>query len=474
MNEQTVKFVDHQDIDRLYQESAHWDVNTGGQTIHARRIKGHFRRIKWFSMLIWASYLFGPYLRWQDRQAIYFDLPKRQFHFFDLTLVPQDIWMLALVLLFFALLLAAATSVAGRVFCGYFCFQTVWTDVFTWIETKFEGKPNQRRKLDQAPWSLNKLRIKISKHMIWLAIGVYTGIAFVCWFGDAYSLWPDIVSFDAPIYVYTIISVFTFFTYAFAGFMREQVCLWLCPYARIQGVMMDASTVVPTYDVERGEPRGRLKRQQNNPQQGDCIDCNLCVAVCPTGVDIRHGQQIGCITCGLCIDACDSVMTKINKPTGLVRYASLDEMQHHKSKPLYQRPRVLIYCAVLLLALSGILYGVTNRDLVQLNIVHGRQPLYVIDSDGAIRNKYTLKVLNKNNHDLLLNVSAHGLPGLTLINADRPLRARNGRVTSHTVFVKVPRHSVSEGNLPITFSIQGQTEDAASVQRDSIFIGPAP
>ncbi|WP_455212498.1 4Fe-4S binding protein, partial [Kaarinaea lacus] len=229
MNEQT-KPVDLQALEELYHEADYWHVNTGGKTIHAKRMAGRYRTIKWISAAVWLAYFLGPYMRWGGRQAIIFDIPARQFHIFEITILPQDVWMLALVLLFFALLLAAVTSLAGRVYCGYFCFQTVWTDVFTWIEEKLEGPPNKRMKLDQAPWTFRKFRIKFIKHTIYLLIGVFTGISFTLWFADAYQLWGEYVRLQAPAMAWGTVGLFTFFTYLFAGHMREQVCFWLCPY----------------------------------------------------------------------------------------------------------------------------------------------------------------------------------------------------------------------------------------------------
>ena len=332
-------------VDSLYDESVHWHVNTGGETIHAKRIGGRWRTIKWLTAAVWLIFFLGPYLRWDGRQAVLFDIPSRQYHLFGVTILPQDFWMLSLLLLFFAILLAVSTALVGRVWCGFFCFQTVWTDVFTWIEEKLEGTPPQRRKLDKAPMSASKLGIKVSKHAIWVVIGFATGFSFVAWFNDAPTLWREFFTGQSNAAVYATVTLFTVGTYVLAGFLREQACFWLCPYARIQGVMLDKTTVVPTYDVARGEPRGRIKKGESEADRttGDCIDCKQCVAVCPTGIDIRQGQQEGCITCALCIDACDEVMDKVGRPRGLVRYASLDDLEGKHTKPLLLRPRVWVY-----------------------------------------------------------------------------------------------------------------------------------
>jgi cytochrome c oxidase accessory protein FixG len=451
-------------VDDLYEEYGHWHINTGEKTIHAKRMPGTFRNLKWLTASVWLVFFFGPYLRWGERQAIILDIPNRKFQIFDITILPQDVWMLSLVLLFFAILLAVVTSIAGRVFCGYFCFQTVWTDIFTLIEEKLEGNPAQRRKLEEAPWGARKIAIKVIKHAIWIAIGVLTGIAFTLWFGDAYTMWQEYLQLNADPFAWATIGVFAFFTYLFAGFMREQVCFWLCPYARIQGVMMDAETIVPAYDFNRGEPRARLKKGEPSQGAGDCIECNQCIAVCPTGIDIREGQQEGCITCGLCLDACDSVMEKINKPRGLIRYSSLDALQGVPHIPLFKRPRVLIYLAILLLAVAGILYGLTHLGTLELKVIHSRSPLFVQMSDGTIQNKYDLKILNKLDSDVEVSITATGPEGLLLIDGDKTLTLKSGKLTSRIMYVKVPMENLNESRIPLTFTVQnnGNPEDAVS------------
>lgn len=464
-------------VDELYAEADHWHVNTGGETIHAKRISGKWRTIKWLSASVWLAFFFGPYLRWDGRQAILWDIPDRQFHIFSVTVIPQDFWMLSLLLLFFAILLAVATALAGRVWCGYFCFQTVWTDVYTWIEEKLEGQPPARRKLDKASLDFRKLRIKFTKHFLWLVIGFLTGFSFVAWFTDAPALWQTFFVGDANAAVYATVALFTAGTYGLAGFLREQACFWLCPYARIQGVMLDRTTEIPTYDFNRGEPRGRMKKGQKKEDRttGDCVDCSQCVAVCPTGIDIRHGQQEGCITCALCIDACDTVMDKIGRPTGLIRYASLNELEGKPTKPLLARPRVWVYATILMLALAGILYGLTSLAPVELKVLHERAPLFVTLSDGSIQNKYTLKVLNKLNEDVSVRISVSGGPeSLKLVGAEDEIVAKNGFVSPAMVFVRVPRKDLTEERMPVTFHVEGQRGSGAIVKtdRESVFFGP--
>lgn len=462
-------------LDELYKEASHWHVNTGGETIHAKRMGGHFRNLKWWSWLTWLPFLLVPYIRWGDRQAILFDIPKRNFHFFDLSILPQDVWLLALVLLFFAIMLAAVTSLAGRVFCGYFCFQTIWTDLFTFIEEKLEGNPTKRRKLDKSPWNAHKIKIKIIKHSLWLLVGIITGVAFIAWFTDAYQLWNDLFFLNAPLFVYVLIFTFTMGTYILAGHMREQTCFWLCPYARIQGVMYDTETILPTYDVARGEPRGKLKKSQTdkNASKGDCISCNQCVAVCPTGIDIRHGQQEGCITCALCIDACDSVMDKIGKPRGLIRYSSLDEIEGRPKQKFFKRPRVLVYLSIMLFSISGLIYGVNNLGTFDLKIIHERQPLFVRMSNGHIQNKYNLKILNKTDKDMSISIVIEGPVGLETLGLKEKMKLPASKLSNFIAFIRIPKENLNGIRTPINFRIQSFEVFEDHIEYMSMFFGPS-
>lgn len=462
------------EVTTLYHEFETWTVNTGGQTVHAKRMPGFFRTFKDRSQLaLWLPFFFLPYLRWNDKQAILFDIEHRQFHFFNLTVLPQDIWMLSLVLLVAAMTLFAATSVASRVWCGYFCFQTAWTDWFTWIETKIEGNPTARRKLDEAPLSFDKIKKKGLKHFLWVLISILTGISFSIWFVDAFDYWNKLLHLQLPLVGWVVLIMFFFGTYLLAGFLREQTCFWLCPYARIQGVMTDSQTILPTYDYTRGEPRGKIRRGgEVVAQQGDCIDCFQCVQVCPTGVDIRNGQQLGCITCGLCIDACDSVMDKIGKPHGLIRYASLDELSGKPPKKMYQHPRTLVYLGIILIALGGIVWGLTHLGSLELKVVHERQPLFVQMSDGSIQNKYDFKVLNKTDRDLHVKVSAEGgVAGQVIIGADNPV-THHGRSTAFTIFVKAPAQNIKQDVVPIQFRIESAEDPNVFAEYTSKFYGP--
>ena len=458
--------------DDIYEEAANWHVNTGEEKIYPKQAAGKWRKLKWITHSIWLILFIGPFMRWNGQQAILFDIPNRQFHIFGLTILPQDVWMLALVLLFFAMLLAAVTSIAGRVYCGFFCFQTAWTDLFIWLEDKIEGVPAKRRKLDSASWSAEKIQKKILKYLVWTLIAVATGISFVSWFTDSRQLWHDLLTFNASSTAYGIIGLFTAGTLVLAGKLREQACFWLCPYARIQGVMYDKETILPTYDFHRGEPRGRLKKGNLVEGNGDCIDCKQCIAVCPTGIDIRMGQQEGCITCSLCMDACDAVMEKIGRPKGLIRYASMDEMEGKTQLPLFKRPRVLIYLTILVLAVSGITYGVTHLGAIEIKVLHGRSPLFVQRSDGTIQNKYDVKILNKTANDIPIKVTVTGMDGISLKGAENTLMAKKGNTGSYIMFINIPSEKIKEERTPIIFKAVNQDDPTQTSSYESMFFAP--
>ena len=463
------------EVTHIYHEFENWTVNKGEKTIHAKRMPGFFRRLKNYTQsALWLPFFLLPYLRWNGAQAILFDIEHRQFRFFNLTVLPQDIWMLSLVLLVAAMTLFAVTSVASRVWCGYFCFQTVWTDLFTWLEDQIEGNPVARRKLDEAPWSFDKIRKKVVKHSIWMLIALFTGISFSIWFVDAFDYWGNLIRLQLPVVGWVVLIMFFIGTYILAGLLREQTCFWLCPYARIQGVMSDSQTILPTYDYNRGEPRSKIRRGgEAVAPQGDCIDCFQCVQVCPTGVDIRDGQQLGCITCGLCIDACDSIMDKINKPHGLIRYASLDELLGKPVRKMYQHPRTLVYIGIILVALVGIVWGLTHLGSMTLKVVHERQPLFVLMSDGTIQNKYDFKVLNKTDKDFRVKVTAEGgIKDQLILGAEELPMTRHGRSTSFTIFVKASGANLKKDTTPIQFRVENVDDPNVYGEYNSKFYGP--
>jgi cytochrome c oxidase accessory protein FixG len=455
----------------IYDALTEWEVNAGqSNSIVPKKITGRYRTLKNITMMVWLIYFLGPYLRWGDRQAVLLDISKQQFHIFDVTIFPQDVWVLSLTLLFFAILLAVVTSVAGRVFCGYFCFQTVWTEVFSFIEGKCEGDTAfKRNKFNNAPWSMSKLTRKAIKHLSWLLIAVLTGITFAAWFTDAYQLWPSILSLQAPTPVWVVMATFTFFTYWFAGFMREQVCFWLCPYARLQGVMYDQDTLLPAYDAERGEPRGK-----HAAKQGGCIDCNVCVAVCPTGVDIRKGQQEGCITCGLCIDACDSIMDKIKQPKGLIRYASHKELyQGLKAVPLFKRYRVALYGMILLVCLAGVIYGFMNFSATEFTVTPQRQPVFTLMSNGEIQNKYTLKLLNKTNLPIHIKYEVKGTENYSIYGLEDTYDIAPGKAISAFALVRLAAIK-ADNHTPLKLQFIARSVDSGEIVNhyDTLFFTP--
>lgn len=475
-NSQTGSLLDQMDTSNKNLENIGVEIlpiHTGG-TVHAKRIAGTFRTVKWVVASFWLALFLGPYLRWDGHQALLFDLGNRQFHIFGLTILPQDIWILAMILLFFSLLLAASTAIAGRLWCGYACFQTVWTDVFTWIEEKIEGQPNKRMRLEESPMSFEKFRIKFGKHLIWGFLGFMTSFSFMAYFTDGFDLWARLFSLEWSPTETIIILALGFATYFFAGILREQTCIGFCPYARIQGAMIDTQTVLPTYDVDRGEPRGRMKRLkpgEEAPELGDCIDCNLCVAVCPTGVDIRYGQQFGCITCGLCIDACDSVMEKIKKPKGLIRYASLSEFAGQKLPPIWKRPRVIVYISIMMLAAITMIWGLTTMSSIDVKALHDRSPLYVTMSDGNIQNKWTIKVVNKSPNVMRAEITVEGPPGLTYV-AEKVITIQPGNVGATTLLVKIPKNQLTSSSTPVLIKVVDLDEPSNAEDYKSVFLGP--
>lgn len=448
-------------------------VHAGG-TIHAKRIPGKFRTFKWFAASFWILLFVGPYIRWDGSQAVLWDLGARQFHIFSITILPQDIWMLAMILLFFALLLAASTAIAGRVWCGYFCFHTVWVDVFTWLEEKFEGKPGKRIKLDAQPFSLQKFKIKLPKHIVWLVIAFMTGFSFVAYFTDAFELWARLIHFNLGYYEFVTIAVLTVLTYLTAGFMREQVCMGFCPYSRIQGAMADTETVMPTYDRDRGEPRGRPRRAkpgEETPALGDCIDCRMCVDVCPTGVDIRLGQQFGCITCGLCIDACDEIMEKVKKPKGLIRYAAINEFAGKDLPPIWRRPRVIVYSSIMAIAAAAMIWGITNMAPMDVTVLKERSPLYVQMTDGSIQNRYEVKVVNKGQEPIRAQIEVFGHDNMVYI-PDRVAEVMPGTVGSIGLLVRIPRAEVGTDSLPIDILVTDLNNPDSHDRYRSVFHAP--
>tara|TARA_R110002110_G_scaffold19919_13_gene81565 strand:+ start:312 stop:1862 length:1551 start_codon:yes stop_codon:yes gene_type:complete len=431
------------------------------EPIFPRRVTGVFRRFKWWIMFFTLGvYYLTPWIRW-DRgpnlpdQAVLVDMANRRFYFFWIEIWPHEFYFVAGLLIMAGLGLFLFTSALGRVWCGYACPQTVWTDLFLWVERRIEGDRNARLRLHKGDWDLRKWRLRLTKWFVWLLIAIATGGAWVFYFTDAPTLLRDLVQFQAHPLAYGTIAVLTATTFLFGGFMREQVCIYMCPWPRIQAAMMDPDTITVAYRDWRGEPRGKgnvRKRDKaaaeraareaqaagpgaarypstpypnkalqvgGNPaataavqEHGDCIDCMACVNVCPMGIDIRNGQQMECITCALCIDACDDVMGKIGKPRGLIDYIALsDEAAERAGEPPKSiwrhvlRPRTILYTAVWLLIGAGLVYALFVRSDIELTVSPVRNPTYVVQSDGSIRNIYDVRLRNKHGDDRAFHLS---------------------------------------------------------------------
>ncbi len=393
--------------------------------VYPKAVDGFFRRLKWGIMAVTlAIYYITPWLRW-DRgpyapdQAVLVDLANRRFYMFQIEIWPHEFYYVVGLLVMAGIGLFLVTSAVGRAWCGYACPQTVWTDLFQHVERFIDGDRNAQIRLEKASWGPQKITKRLSKWSIWLFIAFWTGGAWIMYFADAPTLVRDFWSGEAAPVAYATVGILTATTFIFGGFMREQVCIYMCPWPRIQTAMMDEKSLLVTYKDWRGEKRGSLKAAQANPAAfGDCIDCNQCVAVCPTGIDIREGPQIGCITCALCIDACDTVMAQIGKPRGLIDYCTLDDAEVEKAggtghpalKTLF-RPRTLIYFGIWVSIGLAMLFTLGQRTRLDLAVQHDRNPVYVRLSDGSIRNNYTLKIRNMETRPRIVDVYIEGLPG---------------------------------------------------------------
>ena len=395
------------------------------EPVFPRRVSGRFRTLKWWIMGITLGiYYLTPWLRW-DRgpnlpdQAVLVDLAGRRFYFFWIEIWPHEFYFVAGLLIMAGLGLFLFTSAAGRVWCGYTCPQTVWTDLFILVERWIEGDRNARVRLWKAKWDLKKWRLRITKWTAWMLIAVATGGAWVFYFTDAPALAVDLVTLNAHPIAYTTIGVLTATTFLFGGVAREQVCIYMCPWPRIQAAMMDEDTITVAYRDWRGEPRGKHRKAEGAELLGDCIDCNACVNVCPMGIDIRDGQQLACITCALCIDACDDVMEKIGKPRGLIDYLALtDETREREGKeprPIWQhvlRLRTIIYTALWSIVGLALVFMLFVRPEIDVTVAPIRNPQYVTMSDGSIRNTYDIRLRNKHGDDRPFRISVKGDPVL--------------------------------------------------------------
>lgn len=476
--------------------------------IFPKRAEGRFRRLKWLVMLVTLGiYYLTPWIRW-DRgpyapdQAVLIDLAGRRFYFFFIEIWPQEFFFVAGLLVMAGFGLFLLTSAVGRAWCGYACPQTVWVDLFLAVERLVEGDRNARIKLDAGPWTTDKVVKRTAKHSIWIAIAVATGGAWIFYFADAPSLAFDFVTGQAPYAAYSTVTILTATTYLLGGLMREQVCIYMCPWPRIQGAMLDEHSLTVTYNDWRGEPRSRHAKKAIAAGQsvGDCVDCNACVAVCPMGIDIRDGQQMACITCALCIDACDGVMDKIGKPRGLIAYATLDEYDSNMAlatasgtaaidpkrvrKPdgtfadgirhfdwkILLRPRTLLYMGVWTAVGVGLVFALLSRDRLEINVLHDRNPQFVMESDGSIRNGYTIRLLNMIPEPRTVLLSLDGMPDATMKIigvSDKPgrvfaIEVQPDKAMALKAYVTLPKSSAkSESRFHFI------AEDRSSHERDS-------
>lgn len=395
------------------------------EPIFPRRVSGKFRNLKWWLMAFTLGiYYLTPWLRW-DRgpklpdQAVLVDLANRRFFFFWIEIWPHEFYFVAGLLIMAGLGLFLFTSALGRVWCGYACPQTVWTDLFILVERWVEGDRNKRVKLWREKWNAKKIRLRLTKWVLWFLIAVATGGAWVFYFTDAPTLLMDLLTFGAHPVAYTTIGVLALTTFVFGGFMREQVCIYMCPWPRIQAAMMDEDTLTVGYREWRGEPRGKHRKAENADQLGDCIDCMACVNVCPMGIDIRDGQQLACITCALCIDACDEVMEKIGKPRGLIDYMALTDETRERAgiepKPIIKhvlRPRTMLYTGLWTAVGVGLLVALFIRPDLDVTVSPVRNPTYVTLSDGSIRNTYDVRLRNKHGEDRPFHISISADPAM--------------------------------------------------------------
>ncbi|CAD5365885.1 Type cbb3 cytochrome oxidase biogenesis protein CcoG, involved in Cu oxidation [Rubrivivax sp. A210] len=445
--------------------------------IYARAVSGWFARWRW--ALVWATQIifYGlPWLQWAGRPAVLFDLPSRRFYVFNLVLYPQDFIYLTGLLIISAYALFLFTTVAGRLWCGYACPQTVYTEIFMWVERHIEGDRPRRQKLDAAPWSLNKLWRKTAKQAAWIAIGLWTGFTFVGYFTPIRSLGGAVLAFGLGPWELFWILFYGLATYGNAGWLREQVCKYMCPYARFQSVMFDRDTLIISYDAERGDPRGTRGRKTDlkAANLGHCIDCGLCVEVCPTGIDIRNGLQYECIGCAACIDVCNGVMDKMQYPRGLIRYDTLEGMDKHlgraqEIKRIF-RPRVIGYGLVLLLICGALLVSLLMRSPFRVDVVRDRGVLSRVVDDGWVENVYRLQLMNASESEQRYRITARGLPGLaTDLKTDIEIGSAQARWVP--LALRVPPEaaaSVGPGSHGVEFVVERIAASADEASRTQV------
>lgn len=455
------------------------------QKIYMRSVKGRFNN--WRIALIWFTQVlfYGlPWINWDGRQSVLFDLIERKFYLFGLVLWPQDVFYLAIILIVSAYGLFLFTAIAGRLFCGYACPQTVYTQIFMYIEKWVEGDRAQRMRLDESPMSARKFRIKATKHILWVLVGFWTGFTFVAYFSPIRELFPNLLKLDLGFWEWFWIFLYGGFCWLAAGFLRENVCRYMCPYARFQSVMVDADTMIVTYDQKRGEPRGKRSKKANLEELGlgDCIDCTLCVQVCPTGIDIRHGLQYMCIGCGACIDACDDVMDKMNYPRGLIRYTSENSIamgltKKEERKRLF-KPRTLVYLTLLIIFITSIVTSLALRNELRFDVVRDRNSLGREVPGGYYENVYRVLLVNMTSEPREFKIDAES-PDLAKLDVNLENSGANTITVSPRtnqwipVVVRTPVEGSEVGRYDMDFHVRSIDEGKQlKIDKSSSFFVP--
>ena len=443
------------------------------EKVYPREVHGVFAALRVTAVLVLLGLFYGVcWLRWDGQQLLLFNLPERKFHVFGWTLFPQDFLYLTFMLIIAAVSLFFFTALAGRLFCGYACPQTVWTEVFLWMERKIEGDRQKQIKRDKSPWTKRKLLIKTAKHGVWIVFSLWTGFTFVGYFAPITELGTRLLSLNLGPWETFWILFYGFATYGNAGWMREQVCIYMCPYARFQSAMFDRDTLIISYDKERGEPRGSRKKSLDHRSAGlgDCIDCTICVQVCPTGIDIRDGLQYQCIACAACVDACDQVMEKMNYPKGLIRYTTENAVAGNA--PRVARPRMLIYATVLLALVAALGVSLALRTPLALDVIRDRNALYRQTPDGLVENVYTLKIINMDNAPHVFELRARGIEGLELVMDRASLEAGAGEVVSVPARLKVDPYNLEQTSSEVVFALSARDDPSLRVETEGRFLGP--
>ncbi len=442
--------------------------------IYPREVHGIFARWRVAMVaLTLGLYYILPWITMGDgRQALLFDLPNRKFNIFMMTLWPQDLIYLSALLIISALGLFLFTSVGGRLWCGYACPQTVWTEAFLWIERKVEGSRQKQIKLAKAPWNFEKVIKKGGKHVIWLVFSLWTGLTFVGYFSPIRELTVTFVNWELGPWETFWIFFYGFATYGNAGWLREQVCIYMCPYARFQSVMFDQNTLIISYDEKRGNPRGARKRGKDKPSdKGDCIDCGLCVQACPTGIDIRDGLQYQCIACAACIDVCDDVMDKMNYDRGLIRYTTINEVEG-KGLHIF-RPRIFVYSAILVGLVIAMMWSLLVRIPVGVDITRDRNILYREAANGNLENVFKIRIMNQDDKPHAFVISLEGFSGAFLDLDETETQVESGKIVDTLVRVQAEEDIIKSRSTNITLRVTAVDDEKLTDDEDARFIAPA-